>query len=273
MPLVYRNAASVLGLAPPNIATYQSALFGLMLRNVATTGWVLIDPSGNRSQPGAIIASPSFPANTTDTTQNYVYNWARDAAITAFEVAAAPAPWTGIAAFDDYVSFAQTCQAASVEPVPISRACYYINGTPRDWSNQNDGPALQTMALLALWPNLSAGAQATARQVIQANITYLLANANYAKATTNLWEEAFGLSFFAQSVILQCFTDALAQNTPLALALDTGSVNAALSALRDPVRAFRRRSGTRPTRAIRRWSMSPRTAADRTKGAASTLTS
>jgi glucoamylase len=216
MPLVYGNAGSVLGLAPPNIAAYQSAMFGLMLRNVATTGWVLTDPSGNRSRPGAIIASPSCPANTTDTTQNYVYNWTRDAAITAFEVAAAPAPWTGIATFDDYVSFAQTCQAASVGPVPISRACYCINGTPRDWSNQNDGPALQTMALLALWPNLSAGAQATARQVIQANITYLLAGANYANATTNLWEEASGLSFFAQSVILQCFTRALAQNTPLA---------------------------------------------------------
>ena len=122
MPLVYGNAASALGLAPPNIATYQSTMFGLMLRNVATTGWVLTDPSGTRSRPGAIIASPSCPANTTDTTQNYVYNWTRDAAITAFEVAAAPAPWTGIATFDDYVSFAQTCQAASVGPVPISRA-------------------------------------------------------------------------------------------------------------------------------------------------------
>ena len=52
MPLVYGNAASALGLAPPNIATYQSTMFGLMLRNVATTGWVLTDPSGKSVAAG-----------------------------------------------------------------------------------------------------------------------------------------------------------------------------------------------------------------------------
>jgi glucoamylase len=237
MAIVYRNTASVVALNPSTVASYQSVLFALMLRNVTSDGWVLSDPFGDLSQPGAIIASPSYPANDPETNQNYVYNWTRDAAITAFEVGAAPAPWTALAAFGDYVSFAQTCQAASLASgLSIARACYQVNGTPRNWSDQNDGPALQTLAILDLWPNLPPAAQATGRDLIQANVTYLLGC--YQAATTNLWEEAFGLSFFAQSVILQCFNEALVQNTPYALGLNTALLNAAVAVLNDPTTGF-----------------------------------
>jgi glucoamylase len=234
MALVYRNAASTRALTPTTIASYQSVLFALMIRNVATDGLVFTDSSGNFSLPGAILASPSYQADDPTTNQNYVYNWTRDAAITAMEVAAAPAPWTGISAFGDYVSFAQACQGASLASgVSIARASYLVNATPRVWSDQNDGPALQTLAILALWPGLSSGAQATGRALIQSNVNYLLGC--YQAPTTNLWEEAFGLSFFAQSVILACFNQALAQNAAYTLGLDADALNAATIALNDPV--------------------------------------
>lgn len=233
--LVYRSAASIPVFAPATLTTYESVLFALMLRNVASAGWVLIDASSNRSLPGAIVASPSYPTNDSDTTQIYTFNWTRDAAITAFEIAAAPAPWTGIAAFQDYVTFAQTCQQTAVQSgVGIGYACYQVNGPPRQsWTlPQNDGPALQTLALLALWPNLTPASQTIAAQLIQSNIAYLLPR--YASPTVNLWEEATGLSFFAQSVILQCFTTVLAQNAGLNLGLDAAALTAAITALNDP---------------------------------------
>ncbi len=242
--IAYRNVASIVApvaplvgqpaLAQSTIAGYQSVLFASVLRNIATDGWVLTDPSGNMSQPGAIIASPSYPQNYPGTDQDYVYNWTRDAAITAFEVAAAPAPWTDLAAFANYVSFAQTCQAAALAAnnVSIARACYLVNGQPRSWSDQNDGPALQTLAILALWRSLPAAVQATGRAVIQANVSYLLGC--YGDDTMNLWEEYKGPSFFAQSVILKCFQQVLAQNTPCALGLNAARLQAAVNMLNDP---------------------------------------
>jgi len=234
MALIYRNASTALpAFSPATIPSYQSVLFSLMLRNVTSEGWVLRDPSGNTSLPGVIIASPSYQGDDPTTNQNYVYNWTRDAAITALELAAAPPPYTALAAPGDYVSFAQSCQAACLASgVSISRACYLVNGTPRDWSDQNDGPALQTLAILTLWPDLSPPAQAMGRELVQANVNYLLGC--YEAATTNLWEEAFGQSFFAQSVILRCFTQALAQNSPYALGLNPSLLNAAILALNDP---------------------------------------
>ncbi len=69
-------------------------LFALMLRNVASDGFVFEDPAqpSQYSIAGAVLAAPSYPANTPGVDQDYVFNWVRDAAITALEIAAARAP-------------------------------------------------------------------------------------------------------------------------------------------------------------------------------------
>src|SRR6201998_1273114 len=92
-------------------------MFSLMLRNVASDGFLFVDPNHPEptdpqsfSLPGCIIAAPSSPANTAGIDQDYVYNWTRDGAITALEIAAAnlpTAPGTGVESLIDYVNFAQ----------------------------------------------------------------------------------------------------------------------------------------------------------------------
>ena len=66
----------------------------MMMRNITSDGFVVEDPAnpGQYSLPGCVIAAPSFPANTPGVDQDYVFNWVRDAAITALEIAAAGLP-------------------------------------------------------------------------------------------------------------------------------------------------------------------------------------
>ncbi len=191
-------------------ATVAPFLFWLMFRNVASDGLVFDDPvnAGVISQPGCVLASPSWENSVTRITQDYVYHWTRDAAIVAFELSAAYAAGTlpGNEPLIDYVRFSQTCQAASGD---FDRACYYINGTQRPWTDQTDGPALQTLALLALYHQLDPPSQAAALTLIDANLNFLASA--YTGQTYNLWEEEYGASFFARSVQLRCF-QAIAAN-------------------------------------------------------------
>ena len=60
------------------------------------------------SQPGCILASPSWENTATQRDQDYVYNWTRDAAIVAIELAAGTIPTSQ--PLIDYVQFAQICQ-------------------------------------------------------------------------------------------------------------------------------------------------------------------
>src|SRR5271165_5783044 len=112
----------------------------------------------------------------------------------------------------DYVNFANICQQ-NRGAYTIGHAVYTIEGQPRPWSEQSDGPALQTLAILQAFPQLDAPTQATARTVIGANIDYLLGPARgsslpvYQSPTTNLWEEQKGNSFFARAVQLRCFQE------------------------------------------------------------------
>ena len=53
----------------------------------------------------------------------------------------------------DYVRFSQTCQQSQGD---FDRASFYINGTQRPWTDQTDGPALQTLALLTMYGQLDA---------------------------------------------------------------------------------------------------------------------
>jgi glucoamylase len=190
-----------------SIAPY---MFWLMFRNVASDGLVFDDPvnQGIISVPGCVLASPSWENTDTQVTQDYVYHWTRDAAIVARELSAAYAAGTlpGNQPLIDYVQISALCQNSTGD---FDRASFYINGTQRPWTDQTDGPALQTLALLAMYGQVDAPTQSIANQLITANLNFLQ-NA-YQGQTFNLWEEEFGASFFARSVQLRCF-QAIAAN-------------------------------------------------------------
>lgn len=205
-PLQYEGVQPAL--QQSNLSVVAQHMFSLMIRNMTSEGFVFADPvtPGVFSAPGCIIAAPSYPADLATVNQDYVFNWTRDAAITAIELAAANIPaeaGQGVAALTDYVSFANICQNSGAPT--IGHACYTIEGQPRPWSEQSDGPALQTIAVLRAFPQLDAQAQATAMTVISTNIDYLLST--YMSPTKNLWEERDGYSFFARSVQLRCLQE------------------------------------------------------------------
>jgi glucoamylase len=194
--------------AASDLTTIGQYMFWLMFRNVASDGFVLEDPvnSGVLSQPGCVLASPSWENTATHVSQDYVYNWTRDAAVVAIELAAGTLPTNQ--PLIDYVQFAQTCQNAGGD---FDRAAFLINGTPRpNWPDQTDGPALQTLAILQLISQLDAPTKTVANAVIAANLSFL--EGAYQGETCNLWEEEYGASFFARAVQLRCF-EAIAANT------------------------------------------------------------
>jgi len=197
--------------AQVNLAMIGKFMFWLMFRNIASDGMVFDDPvhTGVVSSPGAVLASPSWENTQTQVTQDYVYHWTRDAAIVATELAWAYSSGTlpDNQPLIDYVTFSQTCQQSAGD---FDRASCYINGTQRPWTNQTDGPALQTLALLAIYRQLDPPTQAIAAQLINANLNFL--EGAYQGQTYNLWEEEYGYSFFARSAQLRCF-QAVAANT------------------------------------------------------------
>lgn len=210
LPVKYESAQ--LAFQRSSLTMIAQHIFSLMLRNISSDGFVFADPlaPGVFSKPGCIIAAPSYPADLTACNQDYVFNWTRDAAITAIELAAASLPTgdgEGVQALIDYVNFSSSCQNSGAPT--IGHACYTIEGQPRQWSEQSDGPALQTLAILRAFPKLDAATQVTATAVIGTNIEYLIGT--YQDPTTNLWEEKGGYSFFARSVQLRCFQE-LAKN-------------------------------------------------------------
>ncbi|BFU92368.1 MAG: glucoamylase [Nitrospira sp.] len=186
----------------------------LMMRNMTSDGFVIEDPAqrGVYSLPGCVIAAPSFPANTPGVDQDYVYNWVRDAAITAIEIASADLPTNGgsVQALIDYVNFAATCYNNAIpidqdEAVTKGHACFTVAGKVRPWTEQSDGPALQTITMLRAYGQLDDATKKTAVDQIEKNLAYLLTA--YRQPTTNLWEEHQGDSFFARSVQLRCFRE------------------------------------------------------------------
>jgi hypothetical protein len=161
-------------LAESDLTAIAPYMFWLMFRNVASDGLVFEDPerSGVLSQPGCVLASPSWENTATHVSQDYVYNWTRDAAVVAIELAAGPLPSTQ--PLIDYVRFAQACQVSGSALGHFDRASFLINATMRDsWTDQTDGPALQTLALLQLFGQLDAPTQAVADAVIAANLNFL----------------------------------------------------------------------------------------------------
>ena len=212
-PLVYARVQTAL--QQSSLTAIAQHMFSLMLRNMSSDGFAFADPltAGAFSAPGCIIASPSFPGDLGTVNQDYVLNFTRDAAITAVELAAAnmpTRPGEGVQPLIDYVNFAQTCQDNSGS-VTIGHSAYTVEGQPSPRTEQSDGPALQTLAILQAFPQLDTPTQATAASVISTNLNYLLGTDPqtgvpvYQAKTTNLWEEELGFSFFARAVQLECF--------------------------------------------------------------------
>ncbi|MGO9781798.1 MAG: glycoside hydrolase family 15 protein [Streptosporangiaceae bacterium] len=197
--------------AQSSLTTIAPYMFWLMFRNVASDGFVFEDPENTHSlsQPGCVLASPSWENTATNVNQDYVYNWTRDAAIVAIELAAGAVPTSQ--PLIDYVQFAQASQNSANAFGHFDRASFFIDGGPRpQWSDQTDGPALQTLAILQLFSQLDAPTRTVANAVIAANLNFL--QGAYQGGTVNLWEEETGASFFARSVQLECF-QAITGNT------------------------------------------------------------
>lgn len=213
--------------AGPRQSDFQAVaqhMYALMLRNVSSDGFRFTDPAdpGTFSEPGCVIAASSYPASLPGVDQDYIFNWTRDAAITAMELAAASVPTRpggGDQALIDYVTFAKICQDDATPT--LAHACFTIEGRSRPWTEQSDGPALQTLAILQAFPSLDAATRTVAAQVIGANLSFLLGA--YQDATTNLWEEHSGYSFFARAAQLRCLR-AIATNTQgIAVPQDTAA--------------------------------------------------
>ncbi|TQF07228.1 glucoamylase [Kitasatospora acidiphila] len=188
-------------------------MYTFMFRNIASDGFVFSDPQSpgdisRDSKPGCIIAAPSFPADTPGIDEDYVFNWVRDGAITAMEVAKAAMPTRPggtVQTLNDYVQFADLCHSNAQPPLTKGHACFNIAGDARPWTEQNDGPALQSITILAAYDQLDLDTQKRAVDLVNANVAYLLGV--YQDATTNLWEEHNGFSFFARAAQLRCFEE------------------------------------------------------------------
>jgi len=193
---------------PSTVAPYMSSL---MLRNIATFGFMIADHNepgnpGGYTAPGCVLASPSwpsYPGNVAPIIEDYVFNWTRDAAITMSAVLnQAPAQIRAAGASDllaSYVDFASTCQASGGD---VGQAHYTPEGGSTGSSDESDGPALRILTILQGFAGLNGPTQTVARNVIAADLAYLLENSRYQNPTYNLWEDTFGQSIFARSVQL-----------------------------------------------------------------------
>jgi glucoamylase len=194
-----------------DLAALTPVMYAFLFRNIASDGFSFSDPRspGDRSRdskPGCVIAAPSFPADTPGIDEDYVFNWVRDGAIAAMEVARARMPVRPGGTeqtLNNYVMFADRCHS-SAQPTK-GHACFTIAGDVRSWTEQNDGPALQSVTILAAYDQLDPGIQKLAVDLVNSNVAYLLGV--YRDPTTNLWEEHSGYSFFARSAQLRCFEE------------------------------------------------------------------
>jgi len=122
------------GLRQSDLQAIAQHMYALMLRNIASDGFQFTDPAdaGTFSKPGCIIAASSYPASLPGVDQDYIFNWARDAAITAIELAAASVPTrpgAGDQTLINYVTFAKTCQDNATPT--LAHACFTIDGRSR----------------------------------------------------------------------------------------------------------------------------------------------
>ena len=245
-PLSYskiKPAAGGQGGDPSGVAPY---LLSLLLRNISTSSYTLADTSADASggkaafsAAGCVIASPSYagyPGNVAVISQDYVYNWTRDGAITVSELLSAPAEWippeAATQTLADYITFADTCQQS--DPVHLARGRYTIQGQITGWSDQSDGPALRILTILQGWGRLDDATKAIAQQVATRDLGYLLSGdpPAYQQPTVSHWEDTSGQSLFARSVQYLCFSQIIAQHP---FGIDTTAAQAAATWLQEQI--------------------------------------
>ncbi len=129
----------------------------------------------------------SYPGNVAPIVEDYVFNWTRDAAITMSVVLKqAPVQIPAAVASDllaSYVNFASTCQASGGN---IGQAHYTPEGGSTGSSDESDGPALRVLTILQGFAGLDGATQAVARNVIAADLAYLLGNDRYQNLTSDV---------------------------------------------------------------------------------------
>ena len=142
-----------------NLTTVAPYLFWLMFRNVASDGFVFEDPDPTRedvlSAPGCILAAPRYTQ--THPSQDYVYNWTRDAAVVAIELANGTLPANQ--PLIDSVQFAQTCQNSGTAAGHFDRASFLINGAFR-----TAGPTRPTDPRCRRWQSWRCTTSSTTRR-------------------------------------------------------------------------------------------------------------
>jgi glucoamylase len=202
-----------------------------MKRNVATRAGNF-DDANDPMMPavtGCVIASPSYPkADPNLTDQNYVFHWIRDAAVTAMELAATPAPdANGVdRTLCDYVAFSQVCQDNAVAANKFFLARFRVDGgvltTDWDanahayrgyWSEQKDGPALQSLSFVAAWPYLDAASRTTATSLAQKNLDETVKAWADDNGKPGPWEDVSGPSFFAHAAQIRFLQEVKKTNT------------------------------------------------------------
>ena len=153
----------------------------------------------------------SYPGNVAPIIEDYVFNWTRDAAITLSAVlnqAPTQIPASGASELlANYVNFASTCQASGGH---IGQAHYTPEGGSTNSADESDGPPLRILTILQGFAGLDGPTQAVARNVIAADLSYLLDNNQYQNPTVTLWEDTFGQSLFARSVQLRALNQVIA---------------------------------------------------------------
>jgi glucoamylase len=210
-------------------ADLSPTMLAFMTTNIASNAVVFVDQSGVRSQPGCIIASPSY-SGVTD--QDYVHHWTRDAAIAATEVARQlPTGASVNQSLCDYVSFSAVCQENAINADHFFRASFKVDGNLRDWSDQKDGPALQSLAFIDAWPVLDDAARRLAKSVAQRNLDETVQNWSNDNEMFGPWEDVRGPSFFARAVQVK-FLEEVGSTNALQLTAPAG-YDAALTGLRD----------------------------------------
>jgi glucoamylase len=228
------------GADPSAVAPY---MLSLMLRNISTPGFLIADhnqsapppAAGAFSLPGCILASPSwdvgsnfYPGNVATIAEDYVFNWTRDAAITVSTVLdQAPdlvptEAATGILA--GYVNFANACQTSGGD---IGQAKYTPEGQQTFAADESDGPALRVLTVLQGFALLDGPTQDLARNVIAADLGYLLNNNRSQAPTVTHWEDTFGQSIFARAVQLRCLNQVVEVGPGLGVSVPAAAPGAA----------------------------------------------
>lgn len=221
----YATVRTAVGGVDPGLMA--QIMMPLMLRNVSSALFRFEDPAdpAKESAPGCIIAAPSTGTNLPSVKQDYVFAWTRDAAVVTTEIALGDPPGRADL-LRDIVRFGRLCQANAESAGHVDRAAFTIEGDPRYWSDQADGPALQTLAVIDAWDDLDAATRAVATDLVARNVAFLLSA--YGGQTVDLWETWYGYNLFARSVQLRCLRAVRGSRFAPA---DTAALDAAIDGL------------------------------------------